>query len=71
MFVVSKILPTKLTHYMFQPTEGAVPRRDNTKMYKKEGNVKMKEASSYKCEKHLPSKVYIFLLSLMIAPSMG
>jgi len=65
------ILPTKFTHYIFQPIEGAVPRWDNTKMYTKEGNVKMKEASSYKSEKHLPSELYIFVLSLMIARSMG
>jgi len=56
---------------MFQNIEGAALRQGNTKMGTKEGNVKMKEASSYKCEKHLPSLVYIFVLSLMIAPSMG
>lgn len=71
LFTVSKILLTKFTHYMFQPIEGAVLRRDNTKMGTKKGNVQMKEASSYKCEKHLPSLVYIFVLSLMIALSMG
>lgn len=54
---------------MFQPTEGTIPRWDNIKMYTKEGNVKMKEASSYKWEKHLPSELYIFVQSLMTAPS--
>jgi hypothetical protein len=56
---------------MFQPIEGAVLRWDNTKKYTKEGNFKMKEASSHKCEKHLLSLVYIFVLSPMIAPSIG
>ena len=44
-FIVSKILPAKFTHYVFQPTEGAIIRWDTTKMHTQEDTVETKEAS--------------------------
>ena len=43
-FFVSKILPTKFTHYLFKPREVTILRRDNTEMYKKERTTETKEA---------------------------
>jgi hypothetical protein len=34
----NKILPKTFTHYMFDPTDGAILRRENTKLYAKKRN---------------------------------
>jgi hypothetical protein len=38
-----KMQPSKLTHYMFQPTERAILRCDITEMYTQEGTTEKKE----------------------------